>query len=108
MYKPRKYFRLTQLFAMPTVAECRTLLAEAKKTRSSTVEQPWRSQKTYLAYSLAVRVDLGGAEPLWTLYEGEGNRARVIWSSPFEDIDLMHDVLQLSLPGEEEGSPQPQ
>jgi hypothetical protein len=101
MYKPKRYVRLDQLYAMPTVADCKRLLGEATKARGSTVELPWRSQKTYIGYSLTVRVELGGGEPLWTLYEGEGNRSRVVWSSPFEDIELMNDVLHLSLPGEE-------
>lgn len=93
---------------MPTVNDCKRLLGEATKTRGCTVELPWRSQKTYIAYSLTVRVELGGGEPLWTLYEGEGNRSRVVWSSPFEDIELMNDVLHLSLPGEEGQSLTPQ
>ena len=104
MFKPKKYSRLQPLFVMPTVGDCRRLLAEATKAKGTTVELPWRSQKTYTGYSLTAKLDLGSDEPLWTLYEGEGSRARVVWSSFFEDIELMHDVLHLSLPQEELGA----
>ena len=53
-----------------------------------------------MAYSLTVRVEISGGEPIWTLYEGEGSTSRVMWSSPFEDMDLLYDVMCLSLPAD--------
>lgn len=100
MYKPRRHIRLEQTFELPTIAECHRLLAEAEKSRGCTIELPWRSTRTYTAYSLTVRIELSGGMPIWSLYEGEGSRCRVVWSSHFEDIELMNDVLKLSLPQE--------
>ena len=49
---------------------------------------------------MTVRVEVGGSEPIWTLYEGEGNRSRVMWSTGFADVELLYDVLTLSLPSD--------
>ncbi|MBZ0188130.1 MAG: hypothetical protein K8F91_17915, partial [Candidatus Obscuribacterales bacterium] len=72
----------------------------ASKARGCTVELPWRNKRTKVHYSLTVRVDLPGGDPVWTLYEGEGGGSRVVWSSAFEDVDLLYDVLTLSIPEE--------
>lgn len=100
MYKPKKYFRLEAINIVPRISDCKKVLAEAQKNRGATVELPWRSQVTQNPFSLTVKIDIGSSEPIWTLYEGEGSNSRVVWSSPFEDLELMNDVLCLSLPGE--------
>lgn len=55
---------------------------------------------TTVPYSLTVRYEVAGGDPMWTLYEGEGAKSRVVWSSPFEDVELLYDVLMLSIPEE--------
>jgi hypothetical protein len=100
MYRPKKYIRLNQLPRMPRLADVKNLHEEGKKARSCTVELPWRTEKLGMTFSLTVRVDVGGSEPVWTLYEGEGNRSRVMWSTGFADVDLLYDVLTLSLPAD--------
>ncbi|MBU6450637.1 MAG: hypothetical protein KGS72_02585 [Cyanobacteria bacterium REEB67] len=100
MYRPKRYVRLNQLPRMPRLADVKNLFEEGKKARSCTVEMPWRTEKLGMTFSLTVRVDLGASEPIWTLYEGEGNRSRVMWSTGFADVDLLYDVLTLSLPSD--------
>lgn len=100
MYRPKKHVRLTALTTAPRVADVKSLLSEATKARGCTVELPWRNKRTKVHYSLTVRVELSGGDPVWTLYEGEGGGSRVVWSSSFEDVDLLYDVLTLSIPEE--------
>ncbi|MBS1990929.1 MAG: hypothetical protein JSS83_10455 [Cyanobacteria bacterium SZAS LIN-3] len=100
MYRPKKYIRLNQLPRMPRLSDVKNLHEEGKKARSCTVELPWRTEKLGMTFSLTVRVDTGNSEPIWTLYEGEGNRSRVMWSTGFADVDLLYDVLTLSLPAD--------
>lgn len=100
MYKPKKYVRLDLLPRMPRLPDIRNLLNEAKKARACTVELPWRSENLGLRFSLTVRVEVGGGEPIWTLYEGEGSKSRVMWSTGFNEVELLYDVLTLSLPTE--------
>src|SRR5690606_38942755 len=102
MYKPpKKHIRLESLNKAPEVADLRAALAEASKQRGSTIELPWMSRSTGTPYSITVRVELAGGDPMWTLYEGQGGKSRVVWSSPFEDPELLFDVLLLSIPEEE-------
>lgn len=98
MYKPKKQIRLDVLDGLPKMSDLKTLLSEANRSKGSTVELPFRGQT--IGFSLTVRVEVGGAEPIWTLYEGQGKGSRVVWSSPFEDLELLYDVLCLSLPQE--------
>ena len=100
MYKPKKYLRLDKLARTPRLSDVRNLLNEAKKAKSCTVELPWRSENLGLPFSLTVRADVGTTEPIWTLYEGEGATSRVMWSTGFDDVELLYDVLTLSLPSD--------
>lgn len=95
---PKRYIRLNPLTALPTVSELKKVLAEAENAKGSTVEQPWHAARSQKSFSLTVRAELAGGEPIWTLYEGEGNNSQIIWSSPFRDLELLHDVVNLSLP----------
>jgi len=100
MYKPKKHIRLSSLFQAPKLADIRTLFSEGGKAKGCTVELPWVNKRTGINYSLTVRAEISGGQPMWTLYEGEGQKSRVVWSSPFEDVDLLYDVLTLSIPEE--------
>jgi hypothetical protein len=98
MYKPKKHLRLDPLTAMPVNSDLKNVLAEAEKAKGCTVELPWSSERTNKTYALTVRCEFNGGEPIWTLYEGVGAQSRALWSSPFADIELLKDVLALSLP----------
>ncbi|MDX2105937.1 MAG: hypothetical protein SFY67_05995 [Candidatus Melainabacteria bacterium] len=100
MYKPKKHIRLSSLFQAPKLGDIRTLFNEGTKAKGCTVELPWVNKRTGVNYSLTVRAEISGGQPMWTLYEGEGTTSRVVWSSPFEDVDLLYDVLTLSIPEE--------
>jgi hypothetical protein len=100
MYKPKKHIRLSSLFQAPKLSDIRTLFTEGSKAKGCTVELPWVNKRTGINYSLTVRAEISGGQPMWTLYEGEGQKSRVVWSSPFEDVDLLYDVLTLSIPEE--------
>lgn len=103
MYKPgKKQLRLDPLQSLPNLSDLRNLLRQADRAKSYTVELPWRSQKTSTAYSLTVRVEFHGGDPVWTLYEGLGSDSHVVWSSRVGDVELLYDVLSLSLPSESE------
>ncbi|HMO21862.1 MAG TPA: hypothetical protein PKC98_12950, partial [Candidatus Melainabacteria bacterium] len=103
MYRPKKHVRLSALSGQPDLISVRNVYEEARKARGCTVELPWRNRKTDVNYSLTVRVELAGGDPVWTLYEGDSGSSRVVWSSSFEDVELLYDVLTLSLPEESEG-----
>lgn len=100
MYRPKKYVRLDPIPRTPKLSDVRNLLAEANRSRGCTIEQPWRSENKKMPFSLTVRMEVGGGEPIWTLYEGESNNSRVQWSTAFGDVDLLYDVLTLSLPSD--------
>lgn len=100
MYRPKKYVRLDPIPRTPKLSDVRNLLAEANRSRGCTIEQPWRSENKKMPFSLTVRIEVGGGEPIWTLYEGESNNSRVQWSTAFGDVDLLYDVLTLSLPSD--------
>lgn len=100
MYRPKKHVRLTALPSAPDLTSVREVYEEARKARGCTVELPWRNKRTSVNYSLTVRVELAGGDPVWTLYEGDSGNSRVVWSSSFEDVELLFDVLTLSLPDE--------
>lgn len=100
MYRPKKHVRLTALPQAPDLTSVREVYEEARKARGCTVELPWRNKNTKVNYSLTVRVELAGGDPVWTLYEGDSGSSRVVWSSSFEDVELLYDVLTLSLPSE--------
>jgi hypothetical protein len=100
MYRPKKHVRLTSLPHAPRGGDVKSLLEEAKKAKGCTVELPWKNKLTGVQYSLTTRLEVAGGEPIWTLYEGEGGKSRVVWSSPFEDVELLYDVLMLSIPEE--------
>ncbi len=100
MYRPKKHVRLTSLPHAPRGGDVKSLLEEAKKAKGCTVELPWKNKLTGVQYSLTTRLEVAGGEPIWTLYEGDGGKSRVVWSSPFEDVELLYDVLMLSIPEE--------
>lgn len=100
MFKRKKYIRLDQIPAAPKSAELKRLLFESNRARGCTVELPWRSQKTGLRYSVTVCFEVGGNEPIWSLYQGEGAQSRMIWTQTFKDPELLCDVISLSLPAE--------
>ena len=100
MYRPKKHVRLTALPKAPNLTNVKDVFEEARKARGCTVELPWKNKRTNVGYSLTVRVELAGGDPVWTLYEGEGDGSRVVWSSSFEDVELLYDVLTLSIPEE--------
>lgn len=102
MYRPKKHVRLNPLSHAPKVADVKSLADEASKAKGCTVELPWKNKLTGVHYSLTTRLEVAGGDPIWTLYEGEGGKSRVVWSSPFEDVDLLYDVLMLSIPEEVE------
>ena len=102
MYRPKKHVRLNPLANAPKVSDVKTLADEARKAKGCTVELPWRNKLTGVHYSLTTRLEVAGGDPIWTLYEGEGGKSRVVWSSPFEDVELLYDVLMLSIPEEVE------
>lgn len=104
MYRPKKHVRLTALPHTPQLKDVEVVHDEARKARGCTVELPWRNKRTEMSYSLTVRVELAGGDPVWTLYEGDEEASRVVWSSSFEDVELLFDVLTLSIPEEVENT----
>lgn len=102
MYRPKKHVRLNPLSHAPKVSDVKSLADEARKAKGCTVELPWKNKLTGVHYSLTTRLEVAGGDPIWTLYEGEGGKSRVVWSSPFEDVELLYDVLMLSIPEEVE------
>ncbi len=102
MYKPRKYQRHDTIRHFPKLEDLRRLSADAFKARGCIIELPWQSAKTANLYTLTVIVELAENDSLWTLYVGEGEAARLLWSTPATDLEMLIDVMTLSLPEEVE------
>jgi hypothetical protein len=101
MFKRKKYIRLDEIQGMPKLADLKRLLFESNRARGSTVEQPWRSGRTKLRYSITVCFEVDRLEPIWSLYQGEGAQSRHVWTQSFKDPALLNDVIALSLPAEQ-------
>ena len=97
MFRPRKHIKLDPLTSIPKLDDLQRALIQAQKNRASTVELPWQLKDANLSYSLAVRAEFGPSESVWTLYEGEGNRSHVVWSAPFTDMELLKEVVFLTV-----------
>jgi hypothetical protein len=99
MYKPKKHQRLEPLSGLPSPADLRNLRSEGERARGCCFELPFFAEKANENYSLTVQCSFGaGTEPVWTLYEGTGSKSRVMWSTPFVDLELLMDVVTLSIP----------
>jgi hypothetical protein len=98
MYKPKKHQRLEPLSELPTPADLRSLLSEGDRAKGCLVELPFFSEKANEHFSLTVQCVFGAREPVFTLYEGTGAQSRVLWSTPFVDLELLMDVVTLSIP----------
>ncbi len=95
MNKPKKHQRLQLLPDLPTLKDLRLLLFEAQKATGCLFELPWFLEKSNEHFSLTVQYDFGGSEPIWTLYQGQGSNSKLMWSSPFKDLELLLDVITL-------------
>ncbi len=89
---------------MPEVGDLHQALLEAQKIRGSSIELPWQLEGTNLGFTLTVCLELGTAEPVWTLYQGRGTQSYLVWSAPFGDVDLLKDVISLTM-AESMGTP---
>ncbi len=98
MFQKKKYIKLEPLILPPPQqADLQRALVQAQKFRGSTVELPWRLKENNLYFSLAVRSELSSVEHVWTLYQGEGSNSHVMWSAPFTDLDLLKEVIALTM-----------
>jgi hypothetical protein len=95
---PTNHQRLQSLSDLPTLKDLRQLLFEAEKTRGCLIELPWFLTKSNEHFSLTAQYDASSAEPIWTLYQGRGSESKMMWSSPFTDLDMLLDVVRLSIP----------
>jgi hypothetical protein len=97
-YIPKKQLRLEPLSTFPQIKDLKKALQEADKAKGCTVELPWFVEEGNQQFSLTVRCEMSGGEPMWVLYSGSGAESRPLWSSPFLDMELLGDVLALSIP----------
>jgi len=93
-----KHQRLQSLSDLPKLKDLRTLLFEAEKARGCLIELPFFLTKSNEHFSLTAQYDISSAEPIWTLYQGQGSDSKLMWSSPFTDLELLLDVVRLSIP----------
>jgi hypothetical protein len=75
-------------------------LDEAQKAEVSTVSSSWHAPKSSFTYKLTARINEVKAEILWTLLVNDGKGYRSLWSAPFHDLELLLDVLELTLANE--------
>jgi len=97
-YIPKKQLRLEPLSTFPQIKDLKKAMQEAERARGCTVELPWYIEEGNQHFSLTVRCEMSGGEPMWVLYSGSGAESRPLWSSPFLDMELLGDVLALSIP----------
>ncbi len=86
--------RLTKLPASPGFADLQYALVHSQKNSRRTIELPWTSTETHTPFMLALRSDSAGGDPSWTMYAGDGEDARVLWSYSSGDMQL---ILNLAL-----------
>ena len=103
MYK--KHIKLEPIKKHPTMDHILACLQTAEKSRGSTVELFWKPEGAKLGYSLTVRVEIGGHQPVWSLYE-QGEFSKNLWSQTFSTLDLLYEVIFLTAP-QEDVKPEP-
>lgn len=81
----------------PTLADVQTLLREAESKRGTLCEVTIR-RDVPPTFVLTCQFDAKGGEPIWTLYEGEDG-AKVSWSYPNGNLDMIYEIICMSLPG---------
>lgn len=82
------------------LGDLQRMLDEAQKAEASTVSSSWQAPKTSFTYKLTARINEVKAEILWTLLVNDGKGYRSLWSAPFHDLELLLDVLELTLANE--------
>jgi len=82
------------------LGDLQKMLDEAQKAEASTVSSSWQAPKSSFTYKLTARINEVKAEILWTLLVNDGKGYRSLWSAPFHDLELLLDVLELTLANE--------
>jgi hypothetical protein len=82
------------------LGDLQKMLDEARKAEASTVSSSWQAPKSSFTYKLTARINEIKAEILWTLIVNDGKGYRSLWSAPFQDLELLLDVLELTLANE--------
>ncbi len=97
MFRPKKYVKLEPLSSPPSIDDLKRLLSQVQKIRGCTIELPWSIEPDNVSFALAVRIELGAEEPIWSFYEGTGLKSHAMWSAPFNDMSLLKEVVSLSV-----------
>jgi hypothetical protein len=82
------------------LGDLQKMLDEAQKAEASSVSSSWQAPKSSFSYKLTARINEIKAEILWTLLVNDGKGYRSLLSSPFNDLELLLDVLELTLANE--------
>jgi len=82
---------LDTLESVPQTEILSNMFSLAMGTIGLSVEQPWVGQGQ--TFVLTARCDVSGKDPLWTLYEGVGDKSQVVWTNVERDTELIYDVL---------------
>lgn len=85
--------RLDTLTVAPKLHDIRMLLVEAQRNKGTLCELPIKSALGM--FVLSCQDDHLSTEPCWTLYEGEGTKQ--IWSYMNNDLDMITDIVNMSV-----------
>ncbi len=96
--------RLPTLERTPEIGHLRELLGEAQRLRGCLWELPIRKLDSMKTFVLTCQFDMNVAEPVWALYEGEDG-ASTVWSYPNSNVELVFDMVAMSVGGEKTAIP---
>jgi len=111
MYKPKNTtpqnsnrLRLDIEQKLPTIFSIEQQLMEAKSRRGCLIELPWTTGKANQLFILGVQWDANQDLPIWTLYEQNNLESKMHWSEQYPpgDLQIMYDVVAMSITGDEQ------
>src|ERR1700691_3731809 len=96
MYNPDKRVQLQPLNDFPTLADLINVLSEAQKARGTLVELWWCTAEGAPQFCLMALLQFGTEVATWTFYKNQDNQSQLLWSSPFENLELLFETISLS------------
>src|SRR5690242_19989139 len=81
----------------PTLGDVESLMRQAEGKKGGMFEVAIRREGSPV-FVLTCQYDGATPDPIWSLYEGEDG-ARACWSYPQGNLDMIYEIICMSLPG---------
>jgi len=87
--------RLPKAAAAPRMPELQFIGAQAQSNVGREVEMMWSEPSVNKTYCMSAKMDIGMADPMWTLLEDDGSETKLVWRFETSDYDLINDVVSM-------------